>query len=82
MAEQEYSLSDCMNWETNEDGDCGGRVEERLSRSGLTVSIKCENCYNKLQERLDEIDRQYPDSDIPPAWFDPTYAGESWNGDY
>ena len=83
MAEYtEYALSDCINWDTNPNGDCGGRVEERTSRSGLTVSVKCENCYNRLQERLDEIEQRYPDSPFAPSWFDPTYAGETWDSDY
>lgn len=41
--EDEYSLSDCANWETNSQGDCGGRVE-RLS-NGVVL---CENCRNHL----------------------------------
>lgn len=39
-----YALSDCANWSTNSQGDCGGPVEERVS-SGRR--ILCENCYNK-----------------------------------
>lgn len=82
MTTQEYSLSDCLNWDTNVDGDCGGPVEQRISRSGCTVSLKCENCHNRLQDRLDQIQRDYPDSSTPPSWFDPTYAGETWDDDY
>ena len=78
----EYSLSDCINYDFNVMGDCGGRVELRLSRSGCTESVKCENCYNALQERLDEIEARYPDSPFAPSWFDPSYAGEHWDSDY
>lgn len=82
MANNDYALSDCLNWDFNYEGDCGGPVEERTSRSGATTSVKCENCYNALQERLDEIESRYPDSPFAPSWFDPTYAGETWDCDY
>jgi len=48
-----YSLSDCFNYETNTQGDCGGRVELvtlTISNSRGTDNIKvpmCENCRNK-----------------------------------
>ncbi len=29
-----------------------------------------------------EIDRNYPDSDCAPSWFDPSFAGERWEDDY
>ncbi|ALF01567.1 hypothetical protein AVU96_gp068 [Mycobacterium phage Snenia] len=35
----------------------------------------------RVQPRMDAIRERYPDTDIPPAWFDPTYAGERWNED-
>lgn len=38
---REYALSDCANWESNVQGDCGGRVE----RVGDTVL--CETCRNR-----------------------------------
>ena len=36
-----YALSDCINWSTNQQGDCGGRVE---NVGGVII---CENCRNK-----------------------------------
>jgi len=36
-----YSLSDCVNWETNVRGDCGGRV---WMVNGVII---CENCRNR-----------------------------------
>lgn len=60
---------------------CSGTTLPRTSRSGLTHSLKCTGCQNDLDERLDEIDQRYPDSDVAPSWFDPTYVGESWDGE-
>jgi hypothetical protein len=37
----EYSLSDCVNWETNTLGNCGGRVEM------VNGIILCETCRNR-----------------------------------
>lgn len=61
---------------------CSGGVTTVTSRSGLTTSNKCESCQDDLAARLDAVDRRYPDQATPPSWFDPTYAGESWDGDY
>lgn len=36
-----YSLSDCVNWETNTLGDCGGRVEL------VDGVVWCETCLNR-----------------------------------
>lgn len=80
--EVEYALSDCINWDRNEMGDCGGRVEPRRSRTGLSVSIRCENCQAKLDKKLDEVAERYPDTDTAPDWFDESYAGEHWGSDY
>lgn len=68
----------CLNYPSDE---CSGSTRPRTSRSGLTHSLKCDGCQDALDERLDEIDRHYPDSPIAPDWFDPTYAGENWDDD-
>ena len=47
----------------------------------MTHSLKCTGCQTALEDRLNEFDRRYPDSATPPSWFDPTYAGESWDED-
>lgn len=60
---------------------CAGEVTERLSRSGLTRSHICELHREQLEEQLDRIAERYPDTATPPSWFDPTYAGESWDGE-
>lgn len=61
---------------------CSGDVLTRYSRSGMTSTLRCEGHEMAHQDVLDGISRRYPDSDVAPSWFDPTYAGESWNDDY
>lgn len=63
------------------DVKCAGPTRERLSRSGLTAAVICAAHEDALNARLDQIDRRYPDSPNPPAWFDAGYAGESWDGE-
>lgn len=45
-----YSLSDCVNWETNTQGDCGGRVEEV---DGVVI---CETCRNRPKPAMHWLD--------------------------
>lgn len=61
---------------------CAGPAQTQYSRSGLTSSVYCERHWGEHNDILDGIAERYPDSDVAPAWFDPTYAGESWNDDY
>lgn len=61
---------------------CGGEVVEYWSRSGATKSARCEVHWIRHNEILDGIAHRYPDSSVAPDWFDPTYAGESWDSDY
>lgn len=61
-------------------GGCRGEVVPRPSLTGTGLAI--ERCDAHWQARLDwqeEHERIYPDSPIPPAWFDPMAAGERWN---
>lgn len=60
--------------------DCDGTVEYRMPLSGTGKSFP--RCEHHWQARLDvqqQIDERYPDSPIPPADFDPHYAGETWD---
>jgi hypothetical protein len=65
---------------------CEGEVYERqtLSGSGMTFP-RCDKHYaeyvERTQPKIDEVRKRYPDSDVPPDWFDPTYAGERWSED-
>jgi hypothetical protein len=64
-------------------GGCSGEVALRPSLTGTGMAIaRCDRHWQKrldlqTQDRID-----YPDSPIPPAWFDPTAAGERWDDDY
>lgn len=65
------------------DGECAGPVEYRMALSGTGRSFP--RCEKHWQERLgvqERINRDYPDSPIAPAWFDPADAGEHWDDDY
>lgn len=44
---KEYSLSDCVNWNTNVRGDCGGRVEANRNAQTGELVIMCETCWNR-----------------------------------
>jgi hypothetical protein len=60
---------------------CKGAVEYRMALSPSGRSFP--RCGSHWSERLDEDERQRERlgdwrSDVPPAWFDPLDAGESW----
>ncbi len=64
-------------------GDCRGRVTYRASyaRTGLQIA-ECSKHQDEAAERDERLRRDYPDSSTPQARFAPSYAGESWDGDY
>lgn len=62
--------------------DCRGKVEYHLNpdRDDFKTFPRCE--YHQ-QLRLDQAERNLELlSNVPPSWFDPSYAGERWNEDY
>lgn len=72
----------CMTSKQPDATPCKGEVGTYWSRSGLTSTKRCEGHQRAHEEVLDGIANRYPDSDMAPSWFDPTYAGESWSDDY
>lgn len=68
-------------------GECAGEVIAYTSRSGCTVSERCERHHRKHEIQMDALERRlqrdFPGYDVPgsspPDWFDPAYAGESWD---
>lgn len=62
--------------------DCAGPVEYRTTpdrRDGKSFP----RCEAHFERRLSSTERNLElMSDTPPAWFDPTYAGERWSEDY
>lgn len=61
---------------------CEGRVEYRMALSATGKSFpRCDKHWTKRLAEQERINRNYPDSPSPPDWFDPAYAGESWDDD-
>jgi hypothetical protein len=61
--------------------DCKGKVEYHISpdRDDMKAFPRCEFHWNK---RLDDAEKNMELlSDVPPSWFDPSYAGERWDED-
>ena len=64
-------------------GGCKGNVEYRSSLTGTGTPIpRCDKHWEERLDKEDELRSEYPDSPIPPAWFDPTAAGERWDDEY
>jgi hypothetical protein len=63
---------------------CSGTVEYRMPLSGTGKAFpRCDFHWEKRLDAQEEINRKYaPNSDVPPADFDPSYAGEYWREDY
>jgi len=60
--------------------DCVGPVDYRLAPGGKAWP-RCEYHANKRWDDYDDENsvERYADSDAVPEWFDPSYAGESWD---
>lgn len=73
--------------ECSDEGEHNGEVHEGPSRSGESRYRKCEKHWAEYDERMSKVEadlnERFPGWDVPgsmpPAWFDPTYAGESWD---
>lgn len=63
---------------------CSGTVEYRMALSGTGQPFpRCDGHWRQRLDVQDGINARYghPDSASPPAGFDPSYAGESWDED-
>lgn len=60
---------------------CQGAVEYRSVPGGSAVP-RCEAHFLARLDRWENSIERYADSDVAPAWFDPTIAGERWDDDY
>lgn len=72
----------CIN--SGDPEGCDGAVEYRMALSGTGKSFpRCAKHWAARLVTESELRQRYghPDSDVPPADFDPTYAGERWNED-
>lgn len=78
-------LKECIGAYTATDLPCRGKVTTRESFGGTTTVDECVAHMERSRRRNEELQQQYPDSDIPPAWFGPVYGdgtneyGERWN---
>lgn len=85
---EEYDHSSCIDRPDNDSsyGECEGFVRIYVTRSGASEYPRCEKHYGLYNQRMDkleaEIQSRYPGynvpGSVPPPWFDPFYAGESW----
>jgi len=75
---------ECLDRHDQANDPCTGATEYRFPLSGTGKPYpRCEGHWEKRLEKQEEINRRYaPFSDVPPADFDPLYAGERWNDDY
>lgn len=63
--------------------DCQGPVEYRMPLSGTGRAFpRCDKHWDERLAEQERINEDYPDSPIPPAWFDASAAGEHWDEDY
>jgi hypothetical protein len=76
------TADDTLTCLDDHDGNCSGDVRWRVGTSGTGRNFpRCEAHWAKRLDRQARIDRDYPDSPVPPPWFDPTVAGERWDDD-
>lgn len=67
---------DCLNGPEG----CEGEVEYRHPLSGTGRPFpRCEKHWDERLTEQERITSAYPDSPSPPDWFDPAYAGETWD---
>jgi hypothetical protein len=70
----ERMFAECLN----ENDECEGLVEYHSTGSSMKSWPRCDFHQAKREDAYENSMEKYADSDVAPAWFDPTYAGESW----
>lgn len=79
--ETTLTAEDCLDYRG--DGTCSGAVEYRMALSASGRSFpRCDGHWDARLDEQERINRDYPDSPLAPAWFDPADAGERWDDDY
>lgn len=82
-APEDLTATDCLNYHDDGPVTCKGKVEYRMSLSGTGASFpRCDKHWGERLKEQERINERYPDSPLPPAWFDPMDAGEHWDEDY
>lgn len=60
---------------------CEGPVGMHTTGDSLKAWPRCDAHQERREERYENSSERYARSDVPPSWFDPTYAGERWDDD-
>lgn len=72
----EIELECIDNWG---EGTCSGPVDWHSVDPGRAKAFpRCSKHWGDRLDRRENSMERYADSDVVPAWFDPTYAGEEW----
>ena len=58
--------------------ECRGPVEYQTVGRAERAWPRCAHHAELRERRHEQSIERYADSDVPPAWFDPANAGESW----
>lgn len=61
------------------DGGCQGPVEYHTTGTSGSAWPRCTRHQEARWARYENSIERYADSDVAPEWFDPSYAGESWD---
>ena len=61
--------------------DCKGKVEYHITpnRTDMKAFPRCEYHWAKRLDDYENSMEKYAESHVAPDWFDPAYAGESWD---
>ena len=62
------------------DDNCQGNLEQRFTTLGTEI-WECAYHAREMAKWRRQLNERYPDSPVAPEWFDPSYAGESWDDD-
>lgn len=75
MMRNEQDVLECME----NPAECRGDVEYHSLDPGRAKAFpRCDFHWGERLRRREGSMEIYANSDVAPAWFDPTYAGEEW----
>lgn len=73
--EAPHDADECLEY----GDDCEGPVDLYTVGRATRAFPRCRRHIERRWESYENSIERYADSDVPPAWFDPSYAGESWD---
>ena len=71
-------LDECIEYDPD---FCEGVADHRSVDGFGSAPVRCDYHWALRLERRENSLEKYANSDLPPAWFDPAYAGERWAED-